>query len=210
MQSRSFSRSSLQAFQAAAEATRVAELAQDINPAFDGVEYQKLQAYSKTHLRKKQEEAAAEADWLAALRSPQQKEGIFAKISAINDSDHEHVQEVKRKIDKLVHEELSALRFEEQLKKEEAQHLVEDIYTEVKTKSNFYFAINEAKLGQNLKIYNSKAPGNHNRHPSVVLPHEHVHVYHWFDTDNLTEDKKFEIYASYSHMIDLHISQVRP
>jgi len=76
----------------------------------------------------------------------------------------------------------------------------------VKTKSNFYFKIDEAKRQTNLKIYNHKAPGNLHRHPSIALPHEHVHIQHWFDTDNLTEDKLFEIYAYYSHMIDLHIS----
>jgi hypothetical protein len=43
-----------------------------------------------------------------------------------------------------------------------------------------------------------------------VLPHEHVHVEHWLDTNGLTEDKLTEIYAYYNHMIDLHISQIRP
>jgi len=76
----------------------------------------------------------------------------------------------------------------------------------VKTKSNFYFKVDEKKVQKNLKIYNVKAPGNHHRHPSVILPHEHVHIQHWFDTENLTQDKLTEIYAYYSHMIDLHIS----
>jgi hypothetical protein len=76
----------------------------------------------------------------------------------------------------------------------------------VKTRSNFFFKVDENKKATNIKVYNAKAPGNHHRHPSIALPHEHVHVSHWFDTEGLTEDKKFEMYAYYSHLIDLHIS----
>ena len=84
------------------------------------------------------------------------------------------------------------------------------MYRDVKTKSNFFFKVDENKVSKNLKVYNKKAPGNHHRHPSVILPHEHVHVQHWIETDSLTPEKLNEIYAYYSHMIDLHISQVRP
>lgn len=76
----------------------------------------------------------------------------------------------------------------------------------MKTKSNFYFKIDENKLSKNIKLTTTKVPGNHHRHPSIALPHEHVHINHWFDTANLTEDKLTEIYAYYSHLIDLHIS----
>lgn len=51
-----------------------------------------------------------------------------------------------------------------------------------------------------------KAPGNKHRHPYIMLPHEHVHITHWLNTKDLTEDKLFEIYAYYSYMVDLHIS----
>lgn len=54
------------------------------------------------HLQKKQQEEAAEAEWLAQLRSPQQKEGIFASISKINEDDHEHIKDIKGRINKLV------------------------------------------------------------------------------------------------------------
>ena len=80
------------------------------------------------------------------------------------------------------------------------------MYRDVKTKSNFFFKVDENKLSKNLKIFNKNAPGNHHRHPSVILPHEHVHVQHWIETDSLNGDKLNEIYAYYSHMIDLHIS----
>lgn len=165
-----------------------------------------MQAYSRTHLRKKQEQEAAEAEWLAQLRSPHQKEGIFAGISSIKESDHPHLKEVKQRIAELVHQEISALNFEKQLETEERDLLAQEIYKEVKTKSNFYFSIDENKVKKNIKIYNKKSSGNHHRHPSIALPHEHVHIQHWFDTKDLNEDKLTEIYAYYSHLIDLHIS----
>lgn len=55
-----------------------------------------------------------------------------------------------------------------------------------------------------------KAPGNPNRHPSVILPHEHVDVQHFIDVSTLTPEKLNEIYALYSYLVDLHISQIRP
>jgi hypothetical protein len=44
----------------------------------------------------------------------------------------------------------------------------------------------------------------------VILPHENVHIQRYFNVKELTEDKLYEIYAYYSHLIDLHISQIRP
>jgi hypothetical protein len=82
-----------------------------------------LQAYSQTYLKKKAEEDAAEAEWLSQLRSPQQKEGIFAKISQIQEGDHDHLKEVKQRISTLVKQEIDALHFEEQLKREQRDRL---------------------------------------------------------------------------------------
>lgn len=80
----------------------------------------------------------------------------------------------------------------------------------MKTKSNFYFSVDENKRQKNLKIYNKKAPGNAHRHPSVILPHENVHVQRFLNTKDLTEEKLFEFYGYYNLLIDLHISQIRP
>jgi len=55
-------------------------------------------------------------------------------------------------------------------------------------------------------MHDFKAPGNPYRHPSVVMPHEHVDPQHYLDTKDLTEDKLAEIYAYYQFLIDLHIS----
>lgn len=83
---------------------------------------------------------------------------------------------IKSKIAKLVRQELDFLQFQEKLNEEEREAIASDIYKEVKTKSNFYFSIDENKRNKNLKIYNKKAPGNAHRHASVILPHENVHI----------------------------------
>jgi hypothetical protein len=57
------------------------------------------------------------------LRSPQQKEGIYAKISEINENDHEHLKEIKGRISKLVKQELDALHFQQQLEREQREKL---------------------------------------------------------------------------------------
>lgn len=98
------------------------------------------------------------------------------------------------------------IQFKEKLNEEERKSLTSDIYKEVKTKSNFYFSIDENKREKNLKIYNKSAPGNAHRHPSVILPHENVHIQRFMNTKDLTEEKLYEIYGYYSHLIDLHIS----
>ena len=116
---RKFSLNSVQAFVNAAESTQAAETKERNAPS----DWQKLQVLSQAHLRKQQEQEAAEAEWLSQLRSPQQKEGIFAQISQINDNDHEHLKEIKNRISTLVKQELDALRFEEQLKREQQERL---------------------------------------------------------------------------------------
>lgn len=118
---RAFSRSSVQAFVNATEATQAAETA-DLG-SFHKQEWEKLQVLSKAHLRKQKDQEAAEAEWLSQLCSPQQKEGIFAQISQINDGDHEHILEVKNRIARLVRQELDALHFEEKLKQEQKERL---------------------------------------------------------------------------------------
>jgi len=80
----------------------------------------------------------------------------------------------------------------------------------VNTKSNFYFKIDETKKDKNIRVYNMRAPGNNRRHASVMLPHEHIHVQHYMNTEGLDQEKLYEVYAYYSHLIDLHISQIRP
>jgi hypothetical protein len=42
------------------------------------------------------------------------------------------------------------------------------------------------------------------------LPHEHIDIQHYVDTEGLEGDKLWELYGYYSYLIDLHIAQVRP
>ena len=98
---RAFSLNAVQAFVDSAAATQAAE-SKEADAAFLDQQYQKLQVLSQAHLRKQQEQEAAEAEWLSQLRSPQQKEGIFAQISQINDGDHDHLKELKGRIATLV------------------------------------------------------------------------------------------------------------
>ena len=88
---------------------------------------------SQAHLRKQRDQEAAEAEWLSQLRSPQQKEGIFAQISQASEGDHEHVKEVKNRIASLVRQELDALRFEEKLKRE---HMPQQLITLISQRVN--------------------------------------------------------------------------
>ena len=161
---------------------------------------------AKTQLDKQLQAEAAEAEWLAKLRDVSQKKGIFESLSQPHEGDRQHLKYVKKKLGKLLKQELDYLNFKEQLKKEEEENLVNSIYHEVITKKNFYFAIDENKKDTNLKIFNSKAPGNHHFHPSVILPHENVHIQRWINVKDMTPEKLTEIYAYYSQLIDLHIS----
>lgn len=83
-------------------------------------------------------------------------------------------------------------------------------YKEVISKKNFFFAVDESKRHNNLKIHNIKAPGNKHHKPQYILPHEHIDIQHYVDTEGLEGDKLWELYGYYSYLIDLHIAQVRP
>jgi hypothetical protein len=88
------------------------------------------------------------------------------------DDDHPHVKFVKNKINKLIKHELEWLGFQEQITEEDCSALSNHTLQEVKSKSTFYFSIDDKKREKNLKIFNIKASGNKHRHPSVILPHE--------------------------------------
>lgn len=100
--------------------------------------------------------------------------------------------------------------FKEQVSQEEVTALAADTFTEVATKSNFYFSYDAQKVKKNLRVANMNAPGNKYRHPNVILPHEHVDVQHFVDGSSFTPEKLNEIYAYYSLMVDMHIAQIRP
>jgi tellurite resistance-related uncharacterized protein len=156
------------------------------------------------------QEEAAEAEWLAKLTDVEAKKEIFSNLSKTNEGDHPHLKYIKGKIGKILKQEIEYLNFTDQVKNEEEAYIAQSVYNKAVTKSNFYFSIDENKRDTNLKIFNPKAPGNHYRHPSVILPHENVHIQRYMNVKDLTEEKMTEIYAFYNQLIDLHISQIRP
>lgn len=107
----------------------------------------------------------------------------------------------------MVAEELDRVNFKAMVDRE---WLAEETYHEVITKKNFYFQIDENKAKTNKRVTKALVSGNPHNKPHVILPHEHVHVTHYIDTEGLTEDKLFEIYGYYSLLVDLHIAQIRP
>jgi S-methylmethionine-dependent homocysteine/selenocysteine methylase len=80
------------------------------------------------------------------LKSGDDKHNFFLKLSEINDNDHAEVKYVKNKIKKLVDQELDLMGFKDQLSREEMDEILQDSLKEVKTKSNFYFSVDENKL----------------------------------------------------------------
>ena len=150
------------------------------------------------------------SEYLGMLNDTESRQRYFTNLAQPNAADHSEVAKVKGKINKMIEEEIALAGFKDQVSSEEASSLAADTYTEVATKSNFYFSIDEGKRDKNLKVFNMNAPGNHFRRPNVILPHENVHIQNYIDTNNLTDDKLFEIYGYYSLLVDMHIAQIRP
>lgn len=144
------------------------------------------------------------------LNDTSARQAYFSNLAQPNSGDHSEIASVKKRINKLIEEEIALAGFKDQLSAEERQALESDTFAEVATNSNFYFSYDSNKVNKNLRVWDINAPGNKFRHPNVILPHEHVDIQHFIDTKSLTEDKLFEIYGYYSLMIDMHIAQVRP
>ena len=158
----------------------------------------------------KEEVYAHEQVALDDTYSSERKQSMFRDLSSIKDSDNGHLKYVKSKIDKLVAQELDYLNFKDKLSEEEAAGIAAKSYDDIITKSNFYFAIDEGKKERNVRVVNPKAPGNIHRHPSIGMPHGKVDIEKYVDTKDMDREKLMEMYAHHSHLIDLHISQVRP
>lgn len=140
------------------------------------------------------------------LENVDERQRYFRKLAEPNSADAREVAKVKSKINKLIDEEIALAGFKEQVSREEASALGQNIYTEVATKSNFYFNIDENKVDKNIGVFNLNSSGNKFRHPNVILPHEGVHIQKYVDAKDMTEDKLFEIYGYYSLLVDMHIA----
>lgn len=114
---------------------------------------------------------------------------------------------IKNRINSIVERELVQQDFKDQLDKEALTH---GTYTEVMNRKSFFFEVDDFKRDRNLGVQNFRAPGNIYRKPKTILPHEHVHIDNYMNTEGLEGDKLFELYGYYAYLVDLHIAQVRP
>ena len=118
------------------------------------------------------------------------------------------MNQIKNQINSIVAQELKLLDYQDEQKQLELQG---QTYQEVISKQNFYFAVDEHKVGKNLRTYDKRAPGNPVVKPRCILPHEHIDTSNYIDLKNLdTEDKLFQLYGWYAYMVDVHIAQIRP
>lgn len=140
------------------------------------------------------------------LNDTEARQRYFTNLAQPNADDHSEIAKVKSRINKLIQEEIALSGFKDQVSAEEASGLADDTFSEIATKSNYYFSYDAGKVDKNLKLYSMDAPGNKFRHPNIILPHEHVNIQKYIDTSNLTEEKLFEIYGYYSLLIDMHIA----
>ncbi len=140
------------------------------------------------------------------MKQASKQRGAFNPLKATHD-DIPVIKKVKSKINQIIEKELVLQDFKDKLDQEA---LSKAAYQEVVTRKNFFFAVDETKKQNNLKVHNIEAPGNKYRKPQYILPHEHIDVQNYIDTTGLEGDKLFELYGYYSYLVDLHIAQVRP
>ena len=124
--------------------------------------------------------------------------------------DHPKAKQIRAQIAKLINQELEKSSYREQISEQDKLALLHEAEQEVDIRGNFYMKYDANKLKNNMRVHDAKAPGIDKNKPSYVLPHSHVHPQHYIDVDSLTEEKLWDIYALYSHLIELHITQVRP
>jgi hypothetical protein len=87
--------------------------------------------------------------------------GVFNPLSETI-HDISEIKKVKKQINKIVEKELVLQDFKNQLDQEA---LTNAAYKEVISKKNFFFAVDESKKHNNLKIHNIRAPGNKHHKP---------------------------------------------
>lgn len=162
---------------------------------------QTLWQFSQKAAAESQAKEASEAAYLDTLKSYSTVPGAFTKLSESGSS--EHLRQIRKRINKVVEQEIGLIEFKNQVNGEE---LAQSAYDEVVTKENFFFKIDEQKKARNLKLWNMEAPGNKHRKPQVILPHEHISPSHYIDVDGNDKDQLMEIYGHYAYLIDLHIA----
>lgn len=134
---------------------------------------------------------------------------FYTNVSKIENSDHEVIKKVKKKIKKLLDQELEYLGFTNELKDLEEKGLVEETFKELDVKQSFFYKFDNRKVERNRYVIDAKSPGNVHRKVMYAAPHEHIHPQHYVNLDNLTEEDVKQLYAYYTLYIDFHVGQVR-
>ena len=147
------------------------------------------------------EQEKKEAAYLDTLKQYSTVPGAYKPLSDTGSS--EHLKQIRKRINKVVEQEIGLIEFKNQVSGEE---LAQNAYDEVITKENFFFKVDEQKKARNLQVRNMNAPGNKHRKPQAILPHEHVSPNHYIDVDGQNPDQMMEIYGHYAYMIDMHIA----
>lgn len=169
-------------------------------------QFRSLWEHSEITMNEAADKTVAEAQYLDDLKKFNVQRGAY-KPFASSASDVPALSKVKARINKIVEKELVLQDFKDKLDQEA---LANAAYSEVITRKNFFFEVDETKRDRNLAVHNIRAPGNTHRKPSYIIPHEHVHADHYIDVSGLDSNKLWELYGYYAYMVDLHIAQVRP
>lgn len=154
----------------------------------------------------KNESQLADQEYISELKDKTTVRGSYKPFQP-EEGDVPELIRIKNRINSIVERELVQQDFKDQLDKEAITH---GTYTEVMNRKSFFFEVDDFKRDHNLTVHNFRAPGNIYRKPKTILPHEHVHIDNFMNTEGLEGDKLFELYGYYAYLIDLHIAQVRP
>ena len=84
------------------------------------------------------------------------------KPIAENAADNGHLKKIKQQINALVAQEMNKIDFKDKINQEK---LVGEAYSEVISKQNFYFAVDEHKKKTNMDVTSVRAPGNPTNKP---------------------------------------------
>jgi hypothetical protein len=84
------------------------------------------------------------------------------KPIAENAADNGHLKKIKQQINAIVAQEMNKIDFKDKINQEK---LVGEAYSEVISKQNFYFAVDEHKKKTNMDVTSVRAPGNPTNKP---------------------------------------------
>ncbi len=81
------------------------------------------------------------------------------------------------------------MKLQSLISEQEREALANATKQDIKEKKSFYFSYDANKVKNNKRHYDFHAPGNPEKHASVILDHEHVDIQHYVNTKTLTPEK---------------------